>query len=360
MYEEFGEADAGAGTQSLAEGAHVGGGARGHALRSEADPGLLQSARLSLLGLLSSVLSADPGAVYEPLVGDDTASDGGGGGPAPTPIPPFSTDSCSIGTVSTGGPGVGHASRLKSFYVQNSRLDACVLNLISTTIGSGVLGLPYALSKTGWVLGVLLLMGCGVLSAFSLHLVSICAARSQPFSIQNVLRDTHISYGVVVELSQFINCFGACLSYLVVIGSLMSTMVEGFGVTHSVWIHRQVWVVIGFIIVAPPCFIEKLDTLKYTSGMSLLFIIFVACIIFVYSTGSPDFDPCVGIDNDEGEQCRGDTHAGSFSLDTVRVLSIFVFAFSGIQVRLLAIVLAMPFPVLIIAWPTIIFHVFIY
>ena len=238
----------------------------------------------------------------------------------------FSNDASSVSTFPNR-----QRRQLKSFDINSSTIGACVLNLLSTIIGSGVLGLPYAFSKTGWVLGVFILVSTGILSAFSLHLTCICAARDPPFSIQAVLKGTHISFSAVVEFSQLVCCFGACVSYLVVVGGMMSTLVDGFGVNNSIWTHREIWIVIAFVIVVPPCFISKLDTLKYTSGLSLLFISFVASILFFFSLGMDSFQPCASYD-DDSEKCNGGTHAASISLDTLRVLSIFVFAFTGTQV----------------------------
>ena len=54
---------------------------------------------------------------------------------------------------------------------------SCYTNLTNTIIGSGVLGLPFAIANTGLVLGILLLVASGVLAFFSLHLLSISASK---------------------------------------------------------------------------------------------------------------------------------------------------------------------------------------
>lgn len=310
MYEEFGD-----------EGRVPGGG------RSQADPSILNSMRISFIGLLSKLSLS---SAYEPLLAEPESTSGHHQhGFRDDSKSVFSSDSASVGTASTQ-----RNVRHKSFYLNNSSTCACALNLISTIMGSGVLGLPFALSKTGWVIGLLLLVCCCCFSMLSLHLLAICAARSQPFSIQSVLKDTRRGYGMLVDISQLFSCFGACLSYLVVIGGLMSSLVDGFGVQHSVWTHREIWVVIGLLIVSPPCFIDKLDTLKYTSGLSLLFICFLAFILFIFSMGSDQFDPC----QSSGENCKGGTSVTSFSWETLKVISIFVFAFSGTQVDCMCLI----------------------
>ena len=34
----------------------------------------------------------------------------------------------------------------------NSKWSTCVINLFSTAVGAGMLGMPYAFSKSGWIL----------------------------------------------------------------------------------------------------------------------------------------------------------------------------------------------------------------
>lgn len=296
-------------------------------IRSQADPSLIDSVRLSFLGLMSKLTPS----VYEPLLADsppggDHCDKTGAQAAVDSKSDMFSTDSSTGGSV-VATSGVRH----KSFYLSSSSMCACFLNLISSIIGSGVLGLPYAFSKTGWSLGLCLMVSCSLCSVFGLHLLTSCAARSQPFSIQSVLKDSPGFYSVLVELSQLLSCFGACLSYLVVIGGLMSSLVSGFGASHTIWAHRDAWIIVGFVIVVPPCFIETLDTLKYTSALSLIFICFVGFILLIFSLGLDEFDPCPSSSDDEN--CRGDMHSVSASWDTLRVLSIFVFAFSGTQVQ---------------------------
>lgn len=289
--------------------------------RSVADPGLLDSVRMSFIGLLSKL---SPPADYEPLL-EDTRDSGDGSPPCCGEAKVlFSTDDSTI-----SGAVDWHSARQKSFYLNSSSMGACVLNLISTIVGSGILGLPFALSKSGWSLGIFLIFGCSLSGLFAMSLLASCAFKSQPFSIQSVLKDSSMYYCVLVEISQLISCFGACLSYLAVIGGTMSSLVGGLGVSHTIWSHHKIWVVVGFLVVAPACFIDKLDTLKYTSGVSLALISFVAGIIFMFSLDTQTFDPC----GSGGDDCSSETHALTTTWDTLRALSIFVFAFSGTQVR---------------------------
>ena len=54
---------------------------------------------------------------------------------------------------------------------------SCYANLTNTIIGSGVLGLPYAIANSGLILGLILVVISSGLSIFSLHILSISASK---------------------------------------------------------------------------------------------------------------------------------------------------------------------------------------
>lgn len=110
------------------------------------------------------------------------------------------------------------------------------MNLANTVLGSGMLGLPYAYSHTGWVLGTFLLLICGCCSAFALHLLSLCALREPgPASFYSVAITAMPSATIVIDLAVAIKCFGVATSYLIVIGDLMPDvrMFQSIMTVHS-------------------------------------------------------------------------------------------------------------------------------
>jgi hypothetical protein len=61
-----------------------------------------------------------------------------------------------------------------------SFFTSCV-TLCKTIIGSGLLGLPFALAQTGLVLGVALLLLAAAAQGFALHLFALCAIHQRRF-----------------------------------------------------------------------------------------------------------------------------------------------------------------------------------
>ena len=207
-----------------------------------------------------------------------------------------------------------------------SRLS-CFVNLANTIVGSGMLGLPYAFSNTGWILGSVLLLLSAITTVFSLHCLSVCALKtSVPSSFYTVTLATIPQFTFLIDLSVVLACFGVGISYLIVVGGLMPAVMAQFGVTDMVWRSRETWVVIGFIVVFPLCCLRNLDALRYTSFFAVVCAAFLAVLIFLYAVPSVGLDACAGYDETSGVDCVGESVLAVNSLSVLRVFSIFIFA----------------------------------
>lgn len=189
-----------------------------------------------------------------------------------------------------------------------------------------MLGLPYAFSHTGWALGSLLLVICGSLSSFALHLLAMCALKEkEASSFYTVAHSAMPKFTLLIDIAVAVKCFGVATSYLIVIGDLMPDVMEFFEVGGALS-HRQFWVFIGFLIVAPLSCLHNLDSLKFTSFFAIGFVVFLTILISLYAFDMPDMDACDDIANDE--ECKGETSNFVMDMDTMRVFSIFVFGFT--------------------------------
>lgn len=203
---------------------------------------------------------------------------------------------------------------------------SCFFNLANTIIGSGMLGLPYAYSASGWVIGTMLLVICGCSSAFALHTLSLCAMKiGGPSSFYSVASHALPAFTLVIDGAVAIKCFGVATSYLIVIGDLMPDVMQQLGAS-DVAQTRELWVFLGFCVVAPLCCLRNLDSLKFTSSMSIGFVIFLMLLVVLYSANVKGLDACAA--TDDGSTCVGNTVAATVDAHTFQVLSIFVFGFT--------------------------------
>ena len=204
-------------------------------------------------------------------------------------------------------------------------LLSCFFNLTNTIIGSGILGLPYAYSHTGWIFGSFMLVICGLSSAFALHTLALCALKqSGPVSLYTLASTSMPMFTVVIDVTVALMCFGIATSHLIVIGDLMPQVMQQFG-SHQRGQDRHVWVFLGFCLTAPLSFFRNLDSLKFTSILSIIFVIFLMFLIILYSAGIDTLDACADAGDDS---CAGTTTAGVVDVKTGQVLSIFIFGFN--------------------------------
>ena len=111
---------------------------------------------------------------------------------------------------------------IESLILNKATWGSAYINLTSTVIGAGVLGLPHAFASTGFLGGAILLLICASSSAFALHFLAKCAKRiPPPVSFYCVAEVALPGYSFWIDLAVAIKCYGVATSYLVVIGDLM-------------------------------------------------------------------------------------------------------------------------------------------
>jgi amino acid permease len=111
----------------------------------------------------------------------------------------------------------------------------------------------------------------------------------------------------------------------------------------SVFASRHFWVLVGAAVIAPLCFLPSLDRLKFTSALSLCFVLFLTSVV-VLSAG---VDDSIGGTNDasssseaahshsssssssiSSESGEPETVAVAFDGSTLSHLTVFIFGFT--------------------------------
>lgn len=80
--------------------------------------------------------------------------------------------------ISLQGKDVNHGNRQSEEEEERARgadIFSCYINLTCTILGSGILGIPYAVSDVGWIAGLALILVCGLLGGFTLHILAASA-----------------------------------------------------------------------------------------------------------------------------------------------------------------------------------------
>uniref|UniRef100_A0A7N8Y360 Solute carrier family 38 member 3b n=1 Tax=Mastacembelus armatus TaxID=205130 RepID=A0A7N8Y360_9TELE len=155
-----------------------------------------------------------------------------------------------------------------------------VFNLGNAIMGSGILGLAYAMANTGILLFLFLLTAVAVLSCYSIHLLlkssGIVGIRAyEQLGYRAFGNPGKMAAGIAITLQNI----GAMSSYLYIVKSELPLVIQAFLKADS---NSDVWyldgnylvVMVSAGIILPLSLMKQLGYLGYTSGFSL------SCMVF--------------------------------------------------------------------------------
>jgi len=238
--------------------------------------------------------------------------------------------------------GTGAASSSDGANSRQASLAACTAVLAKTILGAGMLGLPHALAESGYILGLVLLSGAAIASAFALHLLSVSTKTvgMWPSSFYVVTSAAIPRATMLIDLAVAIKCFGVGVSYLVVIGDLIPEAIRTIAPNAPDFIFdRRVWIGLYMLfIIMPLACLRTLNALRFTAAAGIGFVIFLVGVVTLYAT-VPSLDPCGKPNPDDLQRiadgltdathwCRGPTVWAKLDMGTCKILAIFIFGFT--------------------------------
>ncbi|XP_034942343.1 putative sodium-coupled neutral amino acid transporter 11 [Chelonus insularis] len=158
-------------------------------------------------------------------------------------------------------------------------------NFINSIIGSGVIGIPYALYQSGFGLGILLLIIVAILTDYSLILMVKSGHICGEMSYQGLMRASFGRPGFyILSTLQFFYPFIAMISYNIVVGDTVTKViirVTGVG-KDSIFAQREVVILLATLcITIPLCLYRNVARLAKISFLSLACIGFILLAIFI-------------------------------------------------------------------------------
>lgn len=194
------------------------------------------------------------------------------------------------------------------------------VNLLKTILGAGILAMPSAFATVGWVMGTVFLGMTAGFSAFSLYLLILCSQYiGRGANFHKLSQLTYPRLTLLFDIAVAVKCFGVSVSYLIVIGDMMPSILLGLGFSHAILLSRPFWLVVFILGMAPLAFLRRIDSLKYTSFVGLLGVVYLV-ILSIWNCLKPGaFRP------PREDAMRPFT---GFSLKALEKFSVFVFSFT--------------------------------
>jgi len=229
-------------------------------------------------------------------------------------------------------PVVASQELSERLIIPTASMFSTTCNLINSMFGAGILSLPFAISQTGVFWGIFMFIMVAITQGITVHMINRCVINQRKYSFRALAAKTfrNVPHAqLLMELIIAVNCFGFSVSYLIIIGDLLPDVVIGFtGNTSELLQNRHFWItVVGALFCLPLMFLKTMDSLRFTSMISISGITYIVILCVLFGIGV--MDPCEGATG----QCPGSFHIdapGSF-WDAIKVLSIYIFAYACTQ-----------------------------
>ncbi|KAJ0989670.1 hypothetical protein J5N97_008026 [Dioscorea zingiberensis] len=171
-----------------------------------------------------------------------------------------------------------------------------VFNLSTTIVGAGIMSLPATMKLLGLVPGILMIIFVAFLTEASIEMLIRYSRAGKTNSYAAVMGDTFGKIGrMLLQICVVVNNLGVMIVYMIIIGDVLSGT-SASGVHHSGvlegWFGEQWWngravvlLVTTLCIFAPLTCFKRVDSLKYTSalsvGLAVVFVVITAGIAIV-------------------------------------------------------------------------------
>ncbi|XP_030645461.1 sodium-coupled neutral amino acid transporter 4 [Chanos chanos] len=181
----------------------------------------------------------------------------------------------------------------EEYHPGHTSFGMSVFNLSNAIMGSGILGLSFAVANTGIILFMVLLFGVAILSLYSVHLLLVTAKEGGSLIYEKL---GERAFGWPGKMAAFgsitLQNIGAMSSYLFIVKYELPEVIRAFmgleqnsGEWYLNGNYLVVFVSVGVIL--PLSLLKNLGYLGYTSGLSLSCMVFFLCVLIYKKTQLP-------------------------------------------------------------------------
>ena len=174
---------------------------------------------------------------------------------------------------------LGHA---KADRIHNSYWSSVII-LLNSMIGSGILLQAYVFKTAGIGVALFLYVVFGTLTVFSVEVLLRAAHTVKVYDYADIAAEAFGACGnVLVDVSIVLMTGGALLSYILIIGSLLQTIVAPYAGAGSVYASAAFLTAVPVaVVVLPMCLVRHLGHLAAASYLSILAIVSVVALVLV-------------------------------------------------------------------------------
>eukprot|EP00117_Sycon_ciliatum_P016987 scpid59411/ scgid16182/ Putative sodium-coupled neutral amino acid transporter 7 len=155
--------------------------------------------------------------------------------------------------------------------------------VINASIGAGLLSFPYAFLQAGVIPAIFIQLGFVVFIGAALLILAYCAERTHAMNYQQVVEKCcGTTLGVICQVCVVIYCFGACVTFFVVIGDQLDSMLRFAAGTLDHWyLDRRFTTSVVSIVVAILSFFRNISYLSKPSSAGVFAMVYLVIVVVV-------------------------------------------------------------------------------
>uniref|UniRef100_A0A7S3P8R7 Amino acid transporter transmembrane domain-containing protein n=1 Tax=Amphora coffeiformis TaxID=265554 RepID=A0A7S3P8R7_9STRA len=187
----------------------------------------------------------------------------------------------------------------------------CAANMMTCIVGSGIVGLPFAMQQTGFVAGIFLILLTAALTEKSLRLLVETAKHLHKQSYETAAEVTFGTLGFrFILVNMFVMAYGAMVTYLMITKSCASLLLS----VDDEMKQQFLLLSVSFVIQLPLACLRDMADLEKTSGLAVAIDCTIVGLV-VYSA------PWIEL---RGVSDEASNFVQLISADTVHTSSLFV------------------------------------
>ncbi|KAI8976906.1 transmembrane amino acid transporter protein-domain-containing protein [Pilobolus umbonatus] len=179
-------------------------------------------------------------------------------------------------------PGYGNRSILEVSF-----------NIVNATVGSGVIGLPFALLLSGFSLGLLISVFVGLLTFIAVYILILSGQKSQIYNFASLAEAAMGRFGFhMLNLMLFVQSSGSVISYFILVADTIPVLLGLYFPDYPLLGDRlMVTVMVSIVIIFPLNLFRSIGALSSWSIVSVLLLpVMIISVLIRAPAYSPEHD----------------------------------------------------------------------
>ncbi|OMJ74585.1 hypothetical protein SteCoe_26442 [Stentor coeruleus] len=164
---------------------------------------------------------------------------------------------------------------------QPGDIKGSALTIFASTVGVGILSLPYAVNISGLYQGIIIFILGIIVSLYTCQLLVLASEKTGEFTYELIGKAL---YGpkmkTFAEINMIINNYGFAVAYIILLKDLIPNCLKMLGVVNATATNNYLWgCLVCILIIYPLTLKKKISALRYTSLLSCIACIYLSIVI---------------------------------------------------------------------------------